>query len=164
MAIKMLMKTPRKISGDPDDMFCHSSKHDLESLFYVLLYVCTFYSAPGEKLQPAELLKERSSVPILEWVDPEAHSKSFRSMGHLKMGHLMNFERSIIAKISPFFRPIQSGLIALKNAIFPPTSSHANVYFDNQITHSAMAEIFDAMLNDIDNGTPPRKKIRPTSD
>ena len=77
MAIKMLMKASVKTSVNPSDTFFHSAKHDLESLFYVLLYISTLYSGPQQKMGAAELQQAHSSLPILEWVKPEAFQKSF---------------------------------------------------------------------------------------
>lgn len=174
MSIEMLLKMPIESSGNPDQVFRHSPKHDLESLFYVLLYISTFFTEPHHRLQSAHLRKIHSSVPLLEWVDPEAYSKTFRSMGCLKTGHMANFESAIIAKIAPFFRPIASHLIKLRDAFFP--SHLKNAYRNNQITYTSMVEIFDAMLEAIPNAdaasssipdtdaTRPRKKLRPTPD
>ena len=91
MAIEMLMKASVKTSVNPSDTFFHSAKHDLESLFYVLLYISTLYSGPQQKMGAAELRQAHSSVPILEWVEPEAFQKSFRYMGRLKISHLSTF-------------------------------------------------------------------------
>ena len=98
-----LMKTPAKSSGNPDAIFRHSGNHDLESLFYVLLYISTFYSGPQKRMKQAELLKTHSSVSMLEWVNPKAFLQSFRFLGRLKMGHLIVFEYSIVPKITSFF-------------------------------------------------------------
>jgi hypothetical protein len=160
MAIEMLMKASVKTSVNPSDTFFHSAKHDLESLFYVLLYISTLYSGPQQKMGAAELRQAHSSVPILEWVEPEAFQKSFRYMGRLKISHLSTFRQSIIAKISPFFRPIEPGLFLLKDTIFPFDGE--DTYFNNKITHNAMIDIFDLIIADID--APPRKKLRSTSD
>lgn len=161
MAIEMMMKTPPKSSGNPDQIFIHHAKHDLESLFYVLLYICTFYVRPHEKLEPSQLLSVHTSVPILDWLQPEAFKKSFRHMGCLKLGHISNFERCILAKISPFYDPIKPFLVELKDAFFP-ASMQQNAYLNNQMTHSTMISIFDKMLTTIDvvGYVPPQKKMR----
>ena len=161
MAIEMLMKTPPRSSGNPDVVFCHSAKHDLESLFYVLLYICTFYYGPQAKIKSADLLKSHTSVPLMQWVDPSAFSRTFRSLGLLKLSHMANFETTILAKISAFFRPIIPGLITLHEKMFPPSGRYAQSFLDNQITHSKMIESFDEMIRAIDNHVAdahPRKK------
>jgi len=83
MSIELLFKTPIQSSGNPDQV-CHCAKHDL---FYVLLYISTVFRGTRQRLQSAQLLEIHSSVPVLEWVDPEAYSK-----GCLKMGHMADFE------------------------------------------------------------------------
>jgi hypothetical protein len=172
MSIEMLLKTPIKSSGNPNDVFCHGPKHDLESLFYVLLYISTFFIEPHQRLQSAQLREIHTSVPLLEWVDPEAYSKTFRSMGCLKTGHMANFESAIIAKIAPFFQPIASHLIKLRDIFFP--SHLKNSYRNNQMSYSSIVEVFDAMLEAISNAetpsipdadadaTRPRKKLQTT--
>jgi hypothetical protein len=167
MAIEMLMKNPKWSSGNPDAVFIHTAKHDLESLFYVVLYLCTLYSGPGAKMKVSDLLKSHSSVPLLEWVDPSAFSQSFRSIGRLKTSHMINFETTIVAKISPFFGPIIPALIKLHEKMFPPTGRYASLFVNNQITHAKMIESFDEMIRVIAAngdipGDRPRKRSRPT--
>ena len=84
----------------------------------------------------------------------------YNYMGRLKISHLSTFRQSIIAKISPFFCPIEPGLFLLKDTIFPFDGE--DTYFNNKITHNAMIDIFNLIIADID--APPRKKLRSTSD
>ena len=163
MAIKMLMKSPPQSSGNRDMVLCQSAKHDLESLFYVLLYICTFYSGPHARIKPADLLQSHTSVPLMEWVDPSAFSRTFRSLGLLKLSHMINFKTTIVAKISPFFRPIIPGLFTLHGKLFPPSGCYAASFLDNHITHHKMIEGFDEMIRASDNDVSdahPRKKSR----
>src|SRR5260370_39601698 len=68
--------------------FIHKPQHDLESILYIILNICTFVQGPG-------LPKLNISPPILTW----SCNNDVRGMGYLKLAHLECYEMAIL----PYF-------------------------------------------------------------
>ncbi len=49
----------------PED-FTHAPKHDLESLFYVILAICTYVNSPGS-LRSHTPIEDERSLCVNEW-------------------------------------------------------------------------------------------------
>jgi hypothetical protein len=47
-----------------DQTFVHKPQHDLESILYIILYICTFVRGPGLLLYESEVPR---SLPIRTW-------------------------------------------------------------------------------------------------
>jgi hypothetical protein len=63
--------------------------HDLDSIFYILLYICTLYKGPGGTKRSSDDLEEMSSVAINDWF---VMHKRFRDLADKKRGQLFQFE------------------------------------------------------------------------
>ena len=113
----------------------HAGKHDLESIFYSLLYALTTFKGPG---QLRNNYSELSSVPIFNWFNHQILNHSFKEMGRLRMGHLADFQGSIIKKISKYFSPLLPFLQELFVAFFPDRD-----YLQNNMTHAKMIQLFN---------------------
>ncbi|KAG6824078.1 hypothetical protein H0H92_008056, partial [Tricholoma furcatifolium] len=103
-------------------LLLHASPHrvayDLESLFYVLVYVCTNY----EKLDPP-VVRERGLLsassryaPISAWFQ----ALPFRDLGCLKFTQLhFNMEGFVLEYVSKYFHPLRDALRKLWIALYP---------------------------------------------
>ncbi|KAG6808441.1 hypothetical protein H0H92_004111 [Tricholoma furcatifolium] len=107
-------------------LLLHASPHrvayDLESLFYVLVYVCTNY----EKLDPP-VVRERGLLsassryaPISAWFQ----ALPFRDLGCLKFTQLhFNMEGFVLEYVSEYFHPLRDTLRKLWIALYPSITS-----------------------------------------
>lgn len=82
----------------------HSEKHDLESIFYVLLYICTMCQGPGKRWNGGD----RGNVyhPFGEWIDEETrwHGIALFRMGQFSDADLTRKE--VWKHITPYFAPL----------------------------------------------------------
>jgi hypothetical protein len=116
----------------------HEGCHDLESIFYTLIYLLTIVKSPGVMRTQMDYDILSSHPPILKWFDVTAMDNSFKDMARLKMGHLCDFDGSILAKMDSYFQPLTPFLLGLLDAFFPTSK-----FLDNKMTHSKMIELFD---------------------
>lgn len=69
--------------------------HDLESLFYVLIWICTIFSRPGV-IRPAS---ELSEIVTMTWNE----EKSVREIGDRKYANLRAGGKHVLAGFSSYF-------------------------------------------------------------
>jgi len=91
--------------------------HDLESVFYVLLYICLLFKGPGNMTRTKEDLQEYPSMAINTWFDLYPR---FRDLADVKRGQLASFERRFLNKFAPYFHNLRTCVVALWDVIFPP--------------------------------------------
>lgn len=138
----------------------HRVAHDLESLFYVLLFICTHLNGPhntvrdpplygkGVKCEHAGGVGCKHPSPIKNWMcttDP-------KSLGHMKFSHMIgHFEILILPNISPYFKPLTPHLSSLWKVLFPQRLTAPSV--GQEATHSPatcldVINIFKSVLED----------------
>jgi hypothetical protein len=103
----------------------HRVAHDLESLFYVLLFVCTHLGGPCNTVGNPPLYgasragNNNHPSGMKEWFT----SIDLRTLGDKKFSHIIGFfDTKILPFISPYFKPLTPVLISLRKAIFPQQS------------------------------------------
>ena len=104
----------------------HRVAHDLESVLYVLLFVCTHLNGPyGEKRDPplyGGIRNDSKTHPscMKAWLNPQ-NKDSLQDLGYMKYGHMMGyFESEILKHISPYFHPLKHHIKAFWNTLIPP--------------------------------------------
>jgi hypothetical protein len=108
--------------------------HDLESLFYVLLWICSNYSGPNNAVRED---KKRKNMPIMMWVDTVL---SLDQISDTKAGHISSdeyFTRRILDHYAPYFEDLKACSSELR-CLF--TTS------DVDVTHNAMLVILRRTL------------------
>jgi len=116
----------------------HEGCHDLESIFYSLIYALTIFKGPGVMRLEADYKTLSSMPPVLEWFNLQEMDHSFNAMARRKMGHLCDFDVSIVGKMDSYFQSLAPFLQDLLDAFFPNSK-----FLDNKMTHSKMIELFD---------------------
>ena len=97
--------------------------HDLESIFYVLLYICTLYKGPdGMKRSPGDL-EAMSSVAINDWF--VMHNR-FRDLADKKKGQLSQFESRFLNRFPPYFCDLRTCMSNLWDVLFPSPTGDAD--------------------------------------
>ena len=97
----------------------HHVVHDSESVFFVLLFICTHLDGPYSTIHDPPLYgpmgKEHPS-PMRHWLT----MNTFSVLGHLKHSHMScHFEEVILPHISPYFEPLKLYLKALWGVLHP---------------------------------------------
>lgn len=118
----------------------HSPSHDLESLFYVLIFICTNLEGPGTP-RSLESLIAFTSLPIASWFVPET---SFEGLATDKLGVAHAFEKRILKYFSPYFSDIKPCVRELFVAMYPNGPQ-----LKSSLTHDRMIEIFTTTLESL---------------
>ena len=119
----------------------HSARHDLESIFYVLIYMTTVYKGP-ESIRQNKDYDAFSSIPVLEWFEMR---HTFRQMARLRLGHLCDFDNAILHKMDDYFQPLFPFFKNLLRAFFPDCLCSDN--YDNGMTYEDMTKLFNDEYN-----------------
>ena len=117
MAIEALLAT--------NPTFVHKPQHDLESILYIILYICTFIHGPGLSLS------RHDSPPIRNWFC----NAGLREIGYRKLGHLEHYEAQILPYFTHYwcdFAPFVKDLII---ACFPVKAHLSNDFQYDQALH-----------------------------
>jgi hypothetical protein len=130
MALDILLDTSSEIR--------HLPRFDLESLFYVLIYLCINLKGPENRVRPTEDMANFHSFPMAEWFKAES---SFRRLGRAKLAQLQTFDVSIVPYISPYFHELIPCIMEFYTVLCPGGDSR-----NSQITHEQVLTIFDKAL------------------
>jgi hypothetical protein len=128
MAVELLM--------EGNDVTLRPS-HDLESLFYVLIYLCTNLAGPNTP-RPLEELLIFTSLPIAAWFISET---SFEALGTGKLGLAHAFQKRVVDRFSPYFTDIKPCVTELFHAMYP-----SGPQIKSSLTHDKMIKIFTTTL------------------
>jgi hypothetical protein len=112
--------------------FIHKPHHDLESMLYVILYVCTVVRGPGLLLNESDT--STMSLPIRTWFS----NNEIREVGYRKLAHLECYDHSILANLAPYwhdFTPFVKDLIV---SFFPVKPS-----LPNEMQYERMLQILE---------------------
>ena len=90
--------------------FVHKPQHDLESILYIILYICTLVRGPGLPLYELDTTHPGMPPPISTWFC----SNSVREIGYRKLAHLEDYSAAILPYFTPYwcdFTPFVKDLI-----------------------------------------------------
>jgi hypothetical protein len=126
--------------------------HDLESVFYVLLFICTHLKGPLGEIQDPPLYGDKTNLkgehpsPMKFWFGP---NRTLEEIGLQKYCQMMSVflkddEPNLLKNISPYFYPLKKYLVDIRNALFTedgpiPSASPCD-----------LIEVFKAALQDED--------------
>jgi hypothetical protein len=134
------------------EVVLHKATHDLESIFYVLLFFCLKYKGPGLARQKEDIVA-LTSYCIGQWFQPF----SFDLLALKKRDHLEDFHHHFIKKFNPYFADLGDYVSQLWDILFPPEITgkgrELRDLFNCDATHEAMIEVLQAaydMLPDVD--------------
>ena len=105
MTIKLLVKRMK---------LQHAPHHNLKSLFFVLIYICTNLSGPGA-VQTQEELHQFSSIPLSSWFKT---SNSLCAIGTAKLGAMCELDLLILTFFVPYFKDLKECVGKLLKAMY----------------------------------------------
>jgi hypothetical protein len=127
MALEIMLNDGKK--------FCHDIRHDLESVFYVLIWVCCHMDGPEMERSNPFLL------PVREWCNMNF---KLRKLGLIKLAHLANFEDSILKHFTPYWTDFKPFMRKLRSAFWP-----GSFEIPNSITSEEMLKILREAANEV---------------
>ena len=116
------------------EMVHHRITHDLESLFYVLIWICMMYEGPGNQERTWTLKEEH---PLSDWHNSNA---PLTHAGNVKAGQcssLATFNLGILQYFSPYFNNLKECCWELQHLIFHLSEQGTRL----DVTHDKMAEV-----------------------
>lgn len=136
--------------------FIHKPQHDLESILYIILYICTFVRNPGLPLSRYESeVAHNMSPPIRTWFC----NSDIKEVGYRKLAHLECYDVAILPYFTPYwydFAPFVKDLII---ACFPVRARLPNNFqYDQalQILKKAYDSVEEPQNGHISRVTPKR--------
>jgi hypothetical protein len=125
----------------------HRVAHDIESLFYVLLFICTHLGGPNNTIRSPPLYGTSCKHPSVmkNWLC----STNLVELGFMKFSHMVFFEDTILPGISPYFEPLKQHLSSLWNTIVPqPRPSLGKEFVHSVVTCHDIIKVFKEILLD----------------
>jgi hypothetical protein len=104
MAIEALLGT--------NTTFIHKPQHDLESILYIILYMCTFVWGPGLPLYKLDI---PPASPLRTWFNNDRITE----IGLRKLIHLQCYDIAILPNFTPYWRDFAPFVKHLILACFP---------------------------------------------
>jgi hypothetical protein len=109
--------------------FTHHPRHDLESILYVIFYICTFTKGPGI---PRETMEVTAELPLRKWFSHEEP----KEIGIRKLAHMTTPEVMITNHFTNYWLDFIPFAQQLASVCFPDKAS-----LPNQLTHKKMLEV-----------------------
>ena len=116
----------------------HQGKHDLESIFYILIYARTVFKGPRSLRVQQDCDLSRSTPSVLKRFDYKITRQSLKDVARLKLGHLAKFDDTILSKMVLYFNPLKPFLRSLVVAASPTRD-----YRYCQMSHETMIKLFN---------------------
>ena len=114
--------------------FTHQPKHDLESLFYVLITLCTYVDGPGLLRSPIPEADELSVCLNEWWAEYRPHT-----LARNKTGLLECFDRFILQRIPSYWDDFHQVLKDLRAVLWPEQCIISKQ--ENVATHQAFLDV-----------------------
>ena len=134
-----------------DDDFTHHPRHDLESILYVIFYICTFTKGPGIPRTTTEV----ENLPLRQWFSHEEP----KDIGLRKVAHMSSAELWITNYFTNYWADFIPFAQQLASACFPQKTC-----LPNQLSHKTMLKILRAAYDQVeeisDQGVDGRKRQR----
>ena len=113
----------------PSNNFTHTFSHDLESLIYILVWICVLYQAPN-KIHSDRTIEQTC---LKQWALAKT-TNDIQALCDQKLGQLAS--RSVLSDFMPYFEPLKPTVTQLYKLIQSSRDSGAI------LRHAAVTEIF----------------------
>ncbi|KAJ6511327.1 hypothetical protein C8R47DRAFT_730792 [Mycena vitilis] len=126
MAIDILLKG--------EELPEHEPRHDLESLLYVLIWVCVHYAGPCDVARQNFDIYES---PLSDWVSGATH----KAIGKMKRSTMMDddlWEGEVLETFAPYFEPLKACASAWKQ-----------LYVEKKLTYDAVLDVLRTALDSL---------------
>ena len=120
-----------------DQNFTHHPRHDLESILYVIFYICTFTKGPGIPRETVEVTEE---LPLCKWFSHEEP----KEIGLRKLAHMSTPETMITNHFTNYWLDFIPFAQQLASLCFPEKTCQPN-----QLTHKKMLEILNTAYSQV---------------
>ncbi|KAI5999608.1 hypothetical protein EDD15DRAFT_2160638 [Pisolithus albus] len=124
--------------NSPSKDFTHTFSHDLESLIYVLVWICILYQAPNEIRSDRTI----EQTCLKHWALAKT-STDIRHLWDQKVGQLST--RSVLSEFTPYFEPLKPAVTRLYKLI----QSSCDSGDKSILNHAAVTEVLMDAFNTV---------------
>ncbi|KAJ7883300.1 hypothetical protein B0H13DRAFT_1721285 [Mycena leptocephala] len=124
------------ILADGEGLPAHEPKHDLESLLYVLIWVCVHYAGPGD------VERQNFNIhnsPLRHWVKGD----DYTAIGLVKDSAMRNtkfWKRNVLDSFAPYFEPLK-----------PCASSWRQLFLEENLDYDPLLKMLHSTLSLLDD-------------
>jgi hypothetical protein len=162
MSVEILNKGP--VFKLPDGVtmkdWCHDAIHDIESLFWVITYICLVREGPGKNMLRKELLngdpdnKDLQRV-IYRYFDTSEHCEILLNKQSLFIDH-EKMDNDILLKFHPYFEPLKGMMIQWWRIMI---LAYKHRKFEYYTIHDQIIHIVDKAMKELSENQDPRSGI-----
>jgi hypothetical protein len=109
MAIEILL--------EKGQTFHHHPRHDLESVLFVIIWLCSHMEGPEVER------KDVADLAVRKWSNMKL---TLRELGHIKLAHIEDAERTLLPEFTPYWEDFKPFVLKLIRAFFPVRASERN--------------------------------------
>jgi hypothetical protein len=125
--------------AEKNESFEHLPRHDLESILYVILVICTFTKGPNI---PRPDHDTPDTLSMKTWFS----TAPIQTIGLIKTGHMCRPERAIIPGFTEYWEDFGPFALELLQLCFPPDSNRTG---PNKLTHKGMLSILNKAIKTV---------------
>jgi hypothetical protein len=118
----------------------HKPSHDLESVFFIFVYLCTNLGGPNVPRSATEL-QILKTLPMASWFNA---ASSMERLGSDKMASMLLFEQRILPYFAGYFEDLKPCARQLYNTFYP--NSDVLIQHRVNISHDEIIRIFNETL------------------
>ena len=119
--------------------FFHQPRHDLESILYIIVYVCTFTLGPSKLYMPPADARTYTSSLLVQ----------LREIGYRKMAHIQCSDFVVIPEFTSYWADFAPYVKELISASFP-----TNAFHPNELEYDQVLQILENAYNVVEE--PPK--------
>lgn len=122
--------------------FTHALRHDLESLLYVVIWMCNHMTAAGVERE----LVDGNIPQIRDWCNM---AYDLQQLGHKKLSHITDRERVVLKEFTPYWEDFKPFARRLIDEFFPISEA-----YPNKITPENMLKILEDAVSAVKEPEP----------
>jgi len=123
----------------------HKPRHDLESILYIILFICTFVQRPGLSCYKSDV-----SPPICSWFGND----EIREIGYRKLALLERYDVAILPNFAPYWHDFAPFVGDLIKACFP-----VKPHLPNELHYEQALQILKKAHNTVEEPLNPTDRI-----
>jgi hypothetical protein len=130
----------------------HTYRHDLESFFYVFIWMCIRYGHEDLDDDEEPMMKKRRVRPIMTSRLRRWYSGTYTEIGQNKLGDMdKNGFEGIIAEFAPRFENLKKLARELRNVLFPIRDGaiFTGTFRDNDMMYDGMIKAFNSTIRSL---------------
>jgi hypothetical protein len=161
MSVEIMKQGPVfKLNEDMTKNWCHDAIHDIESLFWVMTYICLVREGPGKGMLRGELLNgdaEKTDLQgvIYRYFDMN-NLDSILANKRALFDDRRQLDNDILLKFHPYFEPLKTMMIQWWGVMI---LAYEHRKFEYYTIHDQIIHIVDKAMKELSENQDPRPAV-----